>query len=61
MVSQLERRMIEGNELGDLGGRQVVALHNALRLSLQAIGFERAEKEIPSVANFLKARPERAA
>ena len=61
MLSVLERRMIELAELGDLGSRQMVALHNALRLSLQAIGLERAEEEIPSVANFLKARPERAA
>ena len=43
MIGQLEVRMIEGNELGDLGGRQVVALHNALRLSLSALGLERAE------------------
>ena len=61
MITQLERRMIEDAALGDLGGRQVCALHNSLRLSLQAIGLERAEKEIPSVANFLKGRPERAA
>lgn len=56
MIGQLERRMIESNSLGDLGGRQVVALHNALRLSLQAIGLERAEKQIQSVADFLAAR-----
>ena len=61
MITQLERRVLESNELGDLGGRQICALHNSLRLSLQAIGLERAEKEIPSVADFLKSRPERAA
>jgi hypothetical protein len=56
MLGQLERRMIEANSLGDMGGRQVVALHNALRLSLQAIGLERAEKQVPAIADFLKAR-----
>jgi hypothetical protein len=59
MIGQLERRFIEGNELGDLGGRQVVALHNALRLSLQAIGLERAEKSVPAVADFLTTRRNR--
>ena len=56
MIGQLERRMIEANELGDLGGRQVCALHNALRLSLQAIGLERAEQQVPALADFLQAR-----
>jgi hypothetical protein len=59
MIGQLERRFIEGNELGDLGGRRVVALHNALRLRLQAIGLERAEKSVPAVADFLTARRNR--
>jgi hypothetical protein len=55
MLGQLERRVIEANELGDLGGRQVVALHNALRLSLQAIGLERASDQPATLKGYLKA------
>src|SRR5919106_7042987 len=40
MLSQLEVRMIQNNELGDLAGRQIVALHNALRLTLNALGLK---------------------
>jgi hypothetical protein len=56
MLTQLERRIIEGNDLGDLTGRQCCALHNALRLSLSALGLERAEAQVPSVADFLAAQ-----
>lgn len=58
MIMQLERRMIEGNDLGDLGGRQVVALHNALRLSLTALGLEQSQQQ-PRLADVL--RPVKAA
>lgn len=44
MIGQLEIRMIENNELGDLGGRQIIALHNALRLSLAALGLDKVDK-----------------
>jgi hypothetical protein len=37
MIGQLERRLIEGNSMGDLAARRVVALHGALRLSLTAL------------------------
>ena len=59
MIGQLERRVIEGNDLGDLSGRQICALHNALRLSLSALGLERAEKQVPSIADFLAAQSKR--
>ena len=56
MITQLERRLIETNELGDLGGRQVCALHNSLRLSLQAIGMERPEVQAPRLTELLKSK-----
>jgi hypothetical protein len=61
MIGQLERRMIESNELGDLGGRQIVALHNALRLSLTALGIERVEQQVPHLSAFLADQRGRAA
>lgn len=60
MIEQLERRMIEGNELGDLGGRQICALHN-LRLSLTALGIERVEQQAPQLSAFLASQRGRAA
>jgi hypothetical protein len=56
MITQLERRWIEANDLGDLAGRQIVALHNALRLSLSALGLEPAEQKVPLVSEFLKSQ-----
>lgn len=56
MIAQLERKMIETNDLGDLGGRQVCALHNALRLSLSALGMERPEVQAPRLAELLKSK-----
>jgi hypothetical protein len=53
MIMQLEVRMIEGNKLGDLGGRQVVALHNALRLSLSALGMEKGEQTPRTLTAYL--------
>src|SRR5688572_6113046 len=39
MLAILERRCIESGDLGDLQSRQICALHNALRLSLAALGL----------------------
>jgi len=61
IIGQLERRIIEGNELGDLVGRQTVALHNALRLSLSALGMARPEQQVPQLTDFLAAKKSRAA
>jgi hypothetical protein len=56
MIGQLERRIIEGNELGDLVGRQTVALHNALRLSLSALGMDRPEKQPATLKAYVGGR-----
>ena len=54
MISALERRALEGNDLGDLAGRQIVALHNALRRSLAELGAARPEVRPPRLADVLK-------
>jgi hypothetical protein len=45
VIGLLERRVIERpDELGDLACRQLVAFHNALRLTFAALGMEKAEQ-----------------
>jgi hypothetical protein len=44
VIGLLERRVIERpDDLGDLACRQLVAFHNALRLTFTALGMERGE------------------
>ena len=61
MVGQLERRLIEQNDIGDLASRQICALHNSLRLSLQALGFERGDMQLPDPIAYLASRKGEAA
>jgi hypothetical protein len=60
VIGLLERRVIERpDELGDLACRQLVAFHNALRLTFSALGMERAKDEIPRIADYIKRGPGR--
>jgi hypothetical protein len=45
IIGILERRVIESpdKELGDLACRQLIAFHNALRLTFSALGLEASE------------------
>jgi hypothetical protein len=45
IIGLLERKVIENpdKELGDLACRQLIAFHNAIRLTFQALGMEKGE------------------
>jgi hypothetical protein len=54
MVSIIERRVLEQGEFGDLQARQLLALTNAIRLNLVALGLERSPKATATLADVLK-------
>jgi hypothetical protein len=63
IIGILERRVIESpdKELGDLACRQLIAFHNALRLTFGALGLEKAEEKIPELGTFIAANRGKAA
>jgi hypothetical protein len=63
IIGLLERKVIENpdKELGDLACRQLIAFHNAIRLTFTALGIEKGEQKIPEIGSFLAANRGRAA
>jgi hypothetical protein len=53
-IELLERKIIEGGEVGDLAGRQVLAWVNSLRHILSLLGIERSEQAPARLAEVLK-------
>jgi hypothetical protein len=54
LVGILEKRAIEGGQMGDLAGRQLCAFSNSLRLVLVSIGLDRPEKVPTRLADVIK-------
>ena len=56
-LNLMEARLAGGEEMSDHASRQYVALSNALRRVLDAIGIQAAKAVAPSLADYLAARP----
>jgi hypothetical protein len=61
MLGVLERRILEGHDLGDLQARQTIALGNSIRLNLVAFGLKRSEREAFDPISYLEANRKAAA
>jgi hypothetical protein len=55
-VENLEKQIIEGGEVGDLAGRQVLAWVNSLRQILSLLGIERPQQMPKRLADVLKVK-----
>jgi hypothetical protein len=53
VIEMLEKRIVEGGEIGDLAGRQLLAWVNTLRLALVALGVERPQQAPKRLADIL--------
>ena len=55
-VENLEKQIIEGGEVGDLAGRQVLAWVNSLRRILSLLRIERPQQMPKRLADVLKVK-----
>ena len=56
VIEMLERRIVEGGEVADLAGRQLLAWVNTLRLCLAGLGIERPQQLPTKLADVIRVK-----